>query len=78
MKKEAVFYRKLLEYTKENNLSISWGTKSFSINIIKNGNNINLLRGYCDLSAFGQVLFATTGNIKTKVSNGESIIKEYI
>ena len=44
----------------------------------KNGNNINLLRGYCDLSAFGQSLFATVGNIKTKVPNGESIIKEYI
>jgi len=75
--KEAVFYRKLLEYTKENHLSISWGAKSFSINIVKDGNNINLLMGYCDLSAFGQTLFATTGNIKTKVSNGESIIKEY-
>ena len=76
--KEAVFYRKLLEYAKENNLSIRWGTKSFSINIVKNGDNINLLRGYCNLSAFGQALFATVGNIKTKVSNGESIIKEYI
>ena len=76
--KEAVFYRKLLEYANENNLSISWGAKSFSINITKNGNNINLLRGFCDLSAFGQTLFATVGNIKTKVVNGESIIKEYI
>ena len=76
--KESVFYGKLLEYAKENNLSISWGTKSFSINVIKNGNNINLLRGYCDLSAFGQVLFATVGNLKTKVSNGDSVIKEYI
>ena len=72
---EAVFYRKLLEYAKENNLVISWGTKSFAINILKNGNNINLLRGYCDLSAFGKTLFATAGNIKTKVSNGDSIIK---
>ena len=76
--KEAVFYRKLLDYSKENDLSISWGTKSVSINIVQNGNNINLLRGYCNLSAFGQVLFATVGNIKTRLSNGESIIKEYI
>ena len=45
---------------------------------MKNGNNINLLRGYCNLSAFGQTLFATAGNIKTKVSNGDSIIREYI
>ena len=74
----AVFYRKLFDYAKENQLSINWGTKSVSINIIKNGNNINLLRGYCDLSAFGQGLFATFGDIKTKVPNGESIIKEYI
>ncbi len=76
--KEAVFYRNLLDYSKNNNLSISWSTKSISINIIKKGNNINLLRGYCDLSAFGQVLFATIGNIKTEATNGESIIKEYI
>ena len=75
--KEAVFYRKLLDYSWENNLSIDWGTKSISINITKNGNNINLLRGYCDLSAFGQTLFATVGNVKSKVSDGELIIKEY-
>ena len=59
------------------NLSTNWGSKSVSINITKNGNNINLLRGFCDLSAFGQALFATVGNIKSKISNGELIIKEY-
>ena len=76
--KEAVFYGKLLEYAKESNLSIIWSSKSFSVNIMKDGNNINLFRGYCDLSAFGQTLFTNVGNIKTRVSDGESIIKEYI
>ena len=75
--KEAVFYRKLLEYSKENNLMVSWGTKSFSINIVENGFKINLLMAYCNLSAFGQMLFATVRNIKTRISDGESIITEY-
>ena len=75
--REAVFYSKLLEYAKEKQLSINWRTKSFSIHITKNGSNINLLRGFCDLSAYGQALFATVGNIKTKVTRGELIIKEY-
>ena len=51
--KETIFYKQLLEYAKQNQLSISWGSKSFSINIVKDGNNINLLRGFCNLSAFG-------------------------
>jgi len=75
---EAVFYRKLLNFAKENDLSISWGSKSFSLNIINNGNNINLLIGFSKISAYGQALFATVGNISNKVPNGESIVKEYM
>jgi hypothetical protein len=75
---EAIFYRKLLNFAKENDLSISWGSKSFSLNIINNGNNINLLRGFSKISAYGQALFATVGNISNKVPNGESIVEEYI
>jgi len=74
----ALFYRKLLNFAKENDLSISWGSKSFSLNIINNGNNINLLRGFSKISAYGQALFATVGNISNKVPNGESIVEEYI
>lgn len=75
---ESVFYRKLLNFAKENQLTINWGSKSFSLNIVKDGSNINILRGFCNLSAYSSALFATVGNIKSKVPNGESIIKEYI
>jgi hypothetical protein len=73
----ALFYSKLIEYAKMKQLSINWAAKSFSINMVKNGNNINLLRGYCNLSAFGQTLFATVGSILKNVPNGESIVNEY-
>ena len=71
------FFKELLGFAQENNLIITWGLKSVSINIIKDGNIINILRVYCNLSAFGQSLFATAGNISTKIPNGESILKEY-
>ena len=71
------FFKELLGFVQENNLIITWGLKSVSINIIKDGNIINILRAYCNLSAFGQSLFATASNISTKIPNGESILKEY-
>lgn len=71
------FYQNLLAYATEKQLIVNWGSKSVSFNIEKAGVNINLLRGYCDLSAFGQTLFATAGNIRTKVTGGERILKEY-
>jgi hypothetical protein len=74
---EAIFYRKLLDYSRDNQLSINWSPKSFSINIVDDTNHINLLRGYCNLSAFGQTLFATAGSIIKNVPNGETILHEY-
>jgi hypothetical protein len=71
------FFKELLGFAQENHLSIIWGLKSVSINIVKDGTNINILRAYCNLSAFGQSLFATAGNISSKIYNGESILKEY-
>ena len=71
------FFKELLGFVQQNNLIITWGLKSVSINIIKDGNIINILRAYCNLSAFGQSLFATASNISTKIPNGESILKEY-
>ena len=56
---------------------INWGSKSFSLNAVYNGNNINILRGFCNLSAYGQTLFVTVSSIKNKVPNGELIVKEY-
>ena len=73
---EAALYRKLLDFARENHLKINWGSKSFSINIAKDNNNINILRGYCKLSSFGQFLFATAGSI-SQLENGSSILKEY-
>ena len=73
---EAALYRELLEFAREKNLKISWGSKSFSINTVKDDTNINILRGYCKLSSFGQFLFATAGSI-SKLENGSSILGEY-
>jgi len=74
---EKAFFKELLGFAQENHLNITWSLKSVSINIVKDGNTINILRAYCNLSAFGQSLFATAGNISTKIPNGESILKEY-
>lgn len=74
---EAVFYRKILDYAQDNQLLIKWGSKSFSLNVVNDGNNINILRGFCNLSAYGQTLFVTVGSIKSKVHNGELIVNEY-
>jgi len=75
---ESIFYRNLLDFAKESGLIINWSSKSFSLNIEKDGNIINILRGYCNLSAFGQTLFATAGNIVNKVPNGKLIMDEYV
>ena len=74
---EVLFFRNLLDFAKENKLLINWSSKSFSINIVKDGNNINILRAYCKLSSFGQSLFATAGNISTQFPGGELILEEY-
>ena len=76
--KTAVFYRKLLDYAEEKQLLVRWTPKAFHLNIIKNENNINIIRGYNNMGAYSQALFATIEDIKTKVPNGESFIKEYI
>ena len=74
----AVFYRKLLDYAEEKQLLVRWTTKAFHLNIFKNENVINIIRGYNNMGAYGQALFVTVEDIKTKVPNGESVIKEYI
>jgi len=74
---EAVFYRKLLNFARKNQLLIKWTPMSFSLNIVRNEDDISILRGYCNLSSFGQTLFTTVGNISSKVPNGESIVNEY-
>jgi hypothetical protein len=74
---ESVFYRKLLDFAKEEELMVIWTAKSFSLNVQIEGDNVSILRGYCNLSAFGQTLFTTVGNISSKVPNGESIVEEY-
>jgi hypothetical protein len=76
-KVEGTFYKKLIDFADNNQLTTKWGGKSFSINIEKNGMDINILRAYCNLSAFGQTLFATADSIKTMVPDGESILDEY-
>ncbi|MBZ2165900.1 hypothetical protein [Methanobacterium spitsbergense] len=75
--KTAVFYRKLLDYAKEKQLLVLWTPKGFSLNIVKDENNINIIRGYSNLSAYGQALFVTVDSIRNKISNGESIVEEY-
>jgi len=74
---EAVFYRKLLDFAKKNQLLIKWTPMSFSLNIVRGEDDVSILRGYCNLSSFGQTLFTTVGNISSKVPNGESIVNEY-
>lgn len=76
-KEEAIFYRQLLDFAKENQLSVLWTSKSFSLNVVKDKNNVGILRGYCNLSSYGQTLFTTVGSISNKVPNGESIVVEY-
>jgi hypothetical protein len=74
---EATFYKKLLDFAKENQLLIAWTPMSFSLKVTRDGNNVSILRGYCNLSSFGQTLFTTVGDILTKVPDGESIVYEY-
>ena len=45
------FFKELFEFSRENNLKIIWTTKGFSLNVDLNGNNVAVLRGYCNLSA---------------------------
>ena len=74
---EGIFYRKLLKFANENQLTTKWSAKSFSVNIEKNGTYINLLRAYCNLSTYGNALFVTAGSIKSNLADGENILKEY-
>ena len=71
------FFKELFEFSRKNDLKIIWGTKGFSLNVDLNGNNVTVLRGYCNLSAFKQVLFVIFGSISSKVPDGESIVDEY-
>ncbi len=73
----AVFYRKLFDYAKEHQLLVLWTPKGFSLNIVKDENNINIIRGYGNLNAYGPALFATVDSILSNTSNGESIVEEY-
>lgn len=71
------FFKGLFEFSRKNDLKVIWGTKSFSLNVDLNGNNVTVLRGYCNLSAFKQVLFVIFGSISSKVPDGKSIVDEY-
>ncbi len=73
----AVFYRKLFDYAKENQLSVLWTPKGFSLNIVKDEDNIKIIRGYGNLNAYGPALFAIIHSIISNTSNGESIVEEY-
>ena len=71
------FYRELLDFSRENNLQILWTPKGFSLNVDFAGNNVTILRGYCSLSAFNQVVFFIFSSISSKVPEGELIVEEY-
>ncbi len=71
------FYRELLDFSGENNLKVIWTPKGFSLNVDFEGNNVAILRGYCNLSAYNQVVFFIFSSISTKVPEEESIVEEY-
>jgi hypothetical protein len=71
------FYRELLDFSRENNLKVLWTPKGFSLNVNFEGNNVTILRGYCSLSAFKQVVFFIFSSISSKVPDGELIVEEY-
>lgn len=71
------FYTELLDFAREKELLIKWSAKGFSLMMVRDNTNISILRGYCQLSAFGQVLFATVSSIISNVPDGESIVNKY-
>ena len=74
---EAVFYKNLLDFAKEKQLLIEWTPMSFSLKVVREENNVSILRGYCKLSSYGQTLFTTVGDITSKVPDGDLIVDEY-
>ena len=74
---EAVFYKNLLDFAKEKQMLIDWTPMSFSLKIVRDENNVSILRGYCKLSSYGQTLFTTIGDITSKVPDGDLIVDEY-
>ena len=63
MKKQQFSTENSSHYAKEHQLLVLWTPKGFSLNIVKDENNINIIRGYGNLNAYGYVLFATVDSI---------------
>lgn len=68
----------IFQFATDNNLIIRWGTKGFSLNVEINRKYVSLLRGYSNLSIYGQTIFSTCGAIASKVDDGDKIIEEYL
>jgi vacuolar-type H+-ATPase subunit F/Vma7 len=72
------FYQKLFNFTKKQDLIVSYTAKGFTVNVPANGFNVSIFRGYSLLAAHGQHIVSTSGKIKSKVKNGDEILEEYV
>lgn len=70
---KAVF-QKLLDHAKHNNLTLIWGSKGFSLNVLINGENVALLFGYPPSSVYKQSIYTGFESIFKKVNNSAKIV----
>lgn len=71
-------FETIFKFSEENNLKINWGSKGFSLNVVKGNKYISILRGYSNLSNYGQTIFSTVGIIRNKVENGDELVAKYV
>ena len=71
------FFIKLLDFSLNNEMPIHWGSVGFSLNIDLNGNHVNILYGYSNISAGKQSIYTAGMEIRRKVANHKEIIEQY-
>jgi len=69
------FFNKLFAFASENKMLLHWGSAGFLLNVDLSGNHVNILYGYCSLSAVG--LYISGVEIRRKINNAENLIDQY-
>ena len=67
----------LLDFAKENDLFVRWGTKGFSLNVRLETDFVGLCCGYPPNSVYRQSIYIVIEEIRKKVKNGDEIILDY-
>jgi hypothetical protein len=70
-------FKKIVDYAHNNDLSIRWGSKGFSLNVDIDDAFVGLFFGYPLSSVFKQSIYARFSEINKKVKSPENIINFY-